>query len=66
MRHKIQEGAGMAKGQKKSNREAKKPKKSAAEKSSAGGKTNSLGIVSASSQSTGSSYKARFNKGNNG
>ena len=53
----------MAKGQKKSNREAKKPKKSAAEKASSGGKSNTLGIVSASSQSTGSSYKARFKKG---
>ena len=54
----------MAKGQKKSNREAKKPKKSAAEKSAAG-QSDSLAIVSVSNQSTGNSYKSRFKKGNN-
>jgi hypothetical protein len=55
----------MTKGQKKSSREAKKPKKSAAEKSAAGGKSGSLGIVSISSQTSGSSYKERFKKGHN-
>ncbi len=55
----------MAKGQKKSNRGAKKPKKSVAEKSAAGRKSDSIGIVSISSQTSGSSYKERFKKGNN-
>ena len=52
----------MAKGQKKSSREAK-TQKSAAEKSAAGGKSGSLGIASISSQTSGSSYKERFKKG---
>jgi hypothetical protein len=56
-------GAGMAKGQKKSSREAKKPKKPAAEKSAAGGISGSLGIVSISM--SGSSYKERFKEGHN-
>ena len=55
----------MTKGQKKSNREAKKPKKPGAEKSGAGGKSGSLGIASISGQTSGSSYKERFKKGHN-
>jgi hypothetical protein len=53
----------MTKGQKKSSRDAKKPKKSAAEKFAAGGISGSLGIISISV--SGSSYKERFKEGHN-
>jgi hypothetical protein len=48
----------MAKGRRKSNREAKKPKKSAAEKSKSA-------AISISIQAPGASYRGRVNKGAN-